>query len=246
LIGIGIGIPGVLDRNTGRIILVPFAEEWTKYNLLEGMKSRFTCPVCFENSVNLGALGEKWRGCGVPFHNIFYINYSIGIGSALIINDELFTGSNGVAGEIGYSIPSPSHIRTNFKEEGVLEELISGKALDERIKSLNLGLNSLKELFESKSEVFENLRQDILAKVKDLFFVILLASISVINPSVVILSGRIGINLGKLLKEDWEKALNAHFRFPPKLLISEQGSMANVYGAVRLALSHIDDELSAS
>lgn len=246
LLSIGIGIPGVIDADTGKIILVPFAEKWGEYNLVEGLQNLYSCPIVFENSVNLGALGEKWKGLGVDYANILYINYSIGIGSALIINNELFSGSNGIAGEIAYSIPSPSYKRDSFEEIGSLETLISGKALDTRVKKMDIGFNSLKELFESDDNQFDPIREEILREIKELFFVILLASITVINPAVVILSGRIGINVGRLLKDEWEEALKAHVRFPPKLLISEKGSFANVNGAVRFALSNIKEDLSAS
>jgi predicted NBD/HSP70 family sugar kinase len=170
----------------------------------------------------------------------------VGIGSALILNDKLFTGTNGIAGEIGYSIPSPSHIRSSFYEEGALEALISGRALDEKVKALKIGFYSLKELFESSDTEYNSIRNVILEEIRDTFFVILLATISVINPSLVILSGRIGINIGRLLKDEWEKALQVHVSFPPQLLVSEIGSLANVNGAVRLALSNVEDELSAS
>lgn len=246
LIAIGIGIPGVIDNNTGRMILAPFAGKWSNYNIVEGLRSQYSCPIVFENSVNLGALGEKWKGLGVDHANFIYINYSVGIGSALILNDKLFTGTNGIAGEIGYSIPSPSHIRSSFYEEGALEALISGRALDEKVKALKIGFYSLKELFESSDTEYNSIRNVILEEIRDTFFVILLASISVINPSLVILSGRIGINIGRLLKDEWEKALQVHVSFPPQLLVSEIGSLANVNGAVRLALSNVEDELSAS
>jgi len=246
LLAICIGIPGVLDKATGKMILIPFAGDWTEFNILEGLQQKYRCPIAVENSVNLGALGEKRHGCGIPFQNIIYINYSIGIGSALILNNTLYTGSDGVAGEIGYAIPSPLYMRSSFKEEGALEEIISGKALDERVKAMDIGVNSLRELFESDSPKYAVVKQDILHEREDLFFVILLASISVINPSVVILSGRIGINIGRLLKDTWEKSLSAHFRFPPRLLISKSGSLANVLGAVWFALSKIEDELCAS
>ena len=243
ILSIGIGIPGVLDKTTGKIILIPFAKDWAQYNFLEELQKRYSCPIELENSVNLGALGEKANGCGISYKNILYINYSIGIGSALILNNSLFTGTNGVAGEIGYSIPSPSHIRSAFKEEGALEEIISGEALDKRIQLLGIGINSLKELFESNDSQYDSLRESIVNEIKTNFFVILLAITSVINPSVVILSGRIGINVCKLIKDEWEKSLADHLKFPPKIIISESGSLANVFGAVQIALSNIQDNL---
>ncbi len=64
---------------------------------------------------------------------------------------------------------------------------------------------------------------------------------SIVNPEVIILSGGIGFNVGRLLLPKWDAMLKANLPFPPKLICSDLGSEANVYVAVRYALSNIED-----
>jgi predicted NBD/HSP70 family sugar kinase len=245
ILSIGIGIPGVLDKKTGKMILVPFVEEWNKFDLLQELKKRYSCPITIENSVNMGALGEKWKGCGQPHKHIVYFNYSIGIGSSLILNNDLYVGNDGAAGEVGYSVPGYAFVRSGYKEAGVMEELICGQALDDKVKAMGIEPRSLKELFEFKGDRYEEIKQAILQEIYEKFFILLVSVSAMINPSAIILSGKIGMNIGKLLVGKWAAALKDHVPFPPELIVSEIGSYANVCGALRYAMQHIADDLSA-
>lgn len=236
-----IGTPGVINDNEDRIILAPFAEELSKDRILKEVKKYFDCPVTIENSVNLGAIGEKWKGCGVGYKNIIYINYGIGIGSALILNNNLYTGTNGIAGEIGFLPISPDSVYHKYNDAGALEELISGHSLDDKVTKSQLGILSMKELFSLKTTESQILQDQILKDIKKYFGVVLLNITSILNPQVIILSGGIGINIGKLLISEWEETLKTNIPFIPKILISEIDSKANVYGAIRYALRNIED-----
>lgn len=238
---VGVGIPGVLDKKSGKMILIPYATGWDNINIRQELLQIFDCPIVIENSVNLGAIGEVWKGCGKRYRNLVYINYGVGIGSALIINGNLFTSKNGVAGEIGYAAVSPEYILKEYNVEGSLEQLISGHSIDMDIKNSELGISSLNELFEINIPEAIKKRNSILNQIEKYFGVILINLASVINPEAIILSGGIGINVGKLLIPRWEMMLKANLPFPPKLICSEMKSEANVYGAIRYALENIDD-----
>lgn len=241
IISVGIGIPGVLDKKSGYIILAPYAEEWQKLNIMQEMKNLFKCPIAIDNSVNYGSVGEKWNGCGKSFSNIVYINYGIGIGSALIINDELFAGSNGTAGEIGYLATSSKFIRNQYKEIGILEENLSGAAIDRKIKDAKIGVNSFKEIFNANNEAAKALIANIFEDIEKNFAIILINISAILNPEAIILSGAIGINIGKRMVSKWNDVLASNLPYPPKLLISDIDNKANVYGAVIYALKCIED-----
>jgi predicted NBD/HSP70 family sugar kinase len=238
---VGVGMPGVLDSKTGKLIMIPYATGWDDINIKEAFDQIFDCPVVFENSVNMGAVGEMWRGRGRSYQNFIYIDYSIGIGSALIINGNLFTGKNGAAGEIAYAAVAPEFILNKYSVEGSLEQLISGNSIDMYIKKLGLGADSLKELFELSTPAAKKERESIISKIEKYFGVILINIVSILNPEALILSGGIGINVGKLLIPTWDKMLRANLPFVPKLICSKMGSEANVYGAIRYALESIND-----
>lgn len=238
---VGVGTPGILDRETGKIIVAPYATGWSDINIIGIFDGIFDCPVVFENSVNLGAIGEMWRGCGRNYRNLVYIDYSIGIGSAIIINGNLYTGKNGASGEIAFAVVSPEFILKEYEAEGSLEQLISGNSIDTYIQELNIGANSLKELFELNTPEAVKIRESIVDKIEKYFGVVLTNITSIMNPEALILSGGIGINVGKLLIPKWEEMLRNNLPFVPDLICSQMGSEVNVYGAVRYALENIKD-----
>lgn len=76
--------------------------KWGKVNLSEILSQALGgIPVHIENISNAAALGEKMYGKGYGCSNLIYLNLSVGIGAGIIINDQLFTGAQGYAGEIG-------------------------------------------------------------------------------------------------------------------------------------------------
>ncbi len=235
-----VGTPGVVSDGNDKIILAPFSEGIDKNNILKEIKSYFKCPVTIANTVSLGAIGEKWKGCGSGYKNIVYINYGIGIGSAYILNDSLFTGTNGVAGEIGFMVTSPESVKKEYTEVGVLEQKISGHSLD-RLVASQTEFNTLKDLFLSDSKEAKVLQSTVINDIEKYLGSALINISSVINPQVIIMSGGIGINIGKLLVSKWETMLEANNPFPPKILISEVDSYSNVLGAIRYALKNVED-----
>ena len=101
--GIGIAVPGAVDRRSGTIVYtcnVPF------HNAFVGdiFKPEFRCPVFLENDANAAALGEYKAGAAKGHSNCVMLMLGTGIGAGIIINDRLYTGANGLAGEIGHTV----------------------------------------------------------------------------------------------------------------------------------------------
>ncbi|MCM3611597.1 ROK family protein [Planococcus sp. MERTA32b] len=100
IIGIGVGVPGIVD-NDGSILLAPNLN-WKNLNLQAILEEKYSLPVIIENEANAGAYGEKKFGAGTECDNIVYVSAGIGIGVGLILNGELYKGSNGFSGELGH------------------------------------------------------------------------------------------------------------------------------------------------
>ena len=125
LASIGIAAPGPLDSASGRIIKAFTLPGWSQVPIADTISKAFAdAPTFVENDGNLGALAEYHLGAGQGADPMIYLTLSTGIGGGIIINGELFTGSNALAMEPGHmrmSLPDGSHRR--------LEELASGTAL---------------------------------------------------------------------------------------------------------------------
>lgn len=131
--GIGIGVPGVIDSETGVIIFAPNLR-WSNVALKPVLENQFEIPVFVENDVNLGTLGEQSLGAGRGVDNLVGIFIGTGIGGGIILNGKLFRGANQTAGEIGHVILKPGGPRCSCGNRGCLEALASRTAISRYVR----------------------------------------------------------------------------------------------------------------
>ena len=102
--GIGIVIPGVLDRRSGRVLHAPTLH-WRNVNLLEPLQKEFEgVDIHLENSGKACALSQIWsvRGEGTTLNDIVFVSVSDGVGVGVVMNGELIRGRHNTAGEFGH------------------------------------------------------------------------------------------------------------------------------------------------
>jgi len=129
LSGIGIGVPGVADRRQGLVVSCPNLPILDGLLLGPLLSQELGVPVYVDNNTNLICLGEHTAGLGQGIHNLAVIFVGSGVGCGLIINDELYEGSDGAAGEFGHMIVVPNGLQCSCGAHGCLEMYCSGKAL---------------------------------------------------------------------------------------------------------------------
>ncbi len=95
-----VGVPGAVDPRTGRLSLTPNIEGWQDFDVLSYLRGRFGPQVAIENDVNLAMLGEQALGCASQCRNAAFLALGTGTGLGLLIDDKLFRGTHGAAGEI--------------------------------------------------------------------------------------------------------------------------------------------------
>lgn len=134
IVGIGIAVPGIVDE-TGQILFAPNLG-WENVGLKGIIENHFHLPVTINNEANAGALGEKIFGAGKDVSHFVYVSLGIGIGTGIIINDELYKGCNGFAGEIGHVTIESNGKKCTCGNKGCWELYASENALLEQAKSL--------------------------------------------------------------------------------------------------------------
>ena len=95
-----VGIPGAIDPGTGRVSLTPNIAGLEDFDVLGFLRGRFGPDVAIENDVNLAMLGEQALGCASRCRNAAFLALGTGAGLGLLIDDKLFRGAHGAAGEI--------------------------------------------------------------------------------------------------------------------------------------------------
>ena len=101
--GIVIGCPGVIDKKKEKIIIAPNLK-WENISLKSELEKRLKIPTLLENDVNLLTTGEAIYGAGKGAMVVIGVFIGTGIGGGIVINNRLFDGYNGTAGEIGHII----------------------------------------------------------------------------------------------------------------------------------------------
>ena len=233
-----IGIPGIIKD--GKSFLAPFTEQYLEQDMIETLQESFEADVILENCVNLGVIGERWKGVGVKYNDLTYIAYGVGLGAAHIVDGKLYRGANGAAGEIGFMITDPVNIDNNYGDVGSLEEVLSRSKIEKYLNSGNFDEEIIKliQRYKDGGDMYAKLLVDEIA----LNFGMALVSISaLLNPEAIIIAGGLGANLGKLFIERWKKILSNHVPFVPELLFSELNHTETMLGAVMTGIIHIHE-----
>ncbi len=100
--GIGIGVPSIVDVEKGIVYNVINIPSWERVELKSILEKEFGIPVFINNDVNCFVLGEQRYGQAKGFASLVGLTIGTGLGSGIIINDQLYSGANCGAGEIGY------------------------------------------------------------------------------------------------------------------------------------------------
>lgn len=133
LSGIGIAVPGVVEPDTGYVVVTPNMS-LSGVPLGEQLESRFRAPVALGNDCNLGALGEAWLGSARKARSMVAILVGTGIGAGFVRNGKLWRGARESAGEIGHMIMQIGGPKCGCGNCGCLEALASRSAIERELR----------------------------------------------------------------------------------------------------------------
>ena len=114
-----VGIPALIDPATGLATAGPNIH-WQGLDLLGMLREHLTLPFEVDNDVNLGALGQAWRGAGRGAHSFVLISIGTGIGGAVVIDGHLIRGRHNAAGEVAYFPAAPEWRGAQWRGAGRL------------------------------------------------------------------------------------------------------------------------------
>ncbi len=132
-IGVGIGSPGPLDRETGVVLITPNLG-WTNFPLRDRVSAGVGLPAALDNDANCATLGEWWIGAARGAQHVIGLTIGTGIGGGIILNGQLYHGASGIAGEVGHISIEANGRRCNCGNYGCLEAYASGTAIATRAR----------------------------------------------------------------------------------------------------------------
>jgi glucokinase len=228
---IGIGMPGPTDA-TNRIARVGInLPDWQDIPLAEWMENLTQLPTTLANDANCAAIGEAWLGAGQNIANFILLTLGTGVGGAIFLNGQLFTGSYGAAGELGLITLYPEGYPCNSGNQGSLEQYGSIGAIRRMTGKTPLELGELAQKGDREARQFWQQYGTILgAGIASLIYVL--------TPEAVILGGGIATSATYFFpatEAEIKRRVHPSSRVGLKLLKAQLGSNAGTIGAAKLA-----------
>lgn len=132
-LGVGIGAPGTVDRDTGLVMAAPNLK-WYNFPLVARMTELTGRPVTLDNDANCATYGEWWLGAARGGRNVVGVTIGTGVGGGIIVDGHVYHGSSDAAGEIGHITIDLNGRRCGCGNYGCLEAYASGSAIAERAR----------------------------------------------------------------------------------------------------------------
>jgi glucokinase-like ROK family protein len=127
--GIGIGVPGPVEFDTGRPIAPPIMPGWDRYSVRDRF-AEYRVPVWVDNDVNVMAMGERRAGIARGHDNVVFVKIGTGIGAGIVVKGKLHRGAQGCAGDVGHiQVTDDPAVVCRCGNVGCLEALAGGGAL---------------------------------------------------------------------------------------------------------------------
>jgi len=246
VIGVGMGIPGPIDRRTGTIGSASILPGWVGLAPAEEMARRLELMVEIDNDANVGALAEVYWGAGRGCSEVTYIKASTGIGAGIVISGQLHRGAVGTAGEIGHTTVDEQGPLCRCGSRGCLETVAGGAAVVEQVRSTrskDLTLGRVLELAAAGDPACRRAIADAGRQIG----VSMAAVCNILNPELIVVGGHLS-EAGDMLLGPLRESLRRYaVRAAVESVAVVQGVLgerAEMLGALALVLQSSDRFLS--
>ena len=131
MIGVGIGVPGPLDRDSGVVVETPNLG-WRNVPLRDMVSRELGLPVVLDNDANCAAFAEWWLGAGRGAGSLIGLTLGTGIGGGVILAGDVYHGASDAAGEVGHMSVDFDGRPCACGSRGCVEAYASGPAIAAR------------------------------------------------------------------------------------------------------------------
>jgi len=246
-----------------RVELAPSIDGWERLELGRELRAAFPgAAISMGTDTKTAAQAEARWGALVDCDPAIYLNLGTGLAAAIVTGGRVLSGSQGAAGEIGYSLREPADVGRSDGLRIPLEEMVSGQALQRRAASLVRGMRSANSGGASPvvasadghgltaAEVFGAAASDpdlndlVTEFVDELAFHVVNLAIAV-NPARIAVGGGITRSWDRISPR-LEEALRSSAPYPPELVLGHFPQEAPLLGAVALAVDAAAADLASA
>lgn len=195
--GIGISMPGIVKEN-GFLLTAGAIQSFFGLNLKQEIEERTGIFTKIENDANAVAIAEKWLGNASDKRNYVCVILGTGVGGGIVINDQVYRGHNGMAGEFGWMIIDGIKDITDIETKSITQRaaivcgLINQYNIQAR-KRKEKEVTDAREIFQ-KEEDGEQLAIEVVDQFLDDLAVGILNLIGCFDPEIILIGGAISSN----------------------------------------------------
>ncbi len=225
LLGIGIGIPGILDYENGRVI-TSVNLNWEDVKFVDELKRRLAtdAPIKLLGDTLASALGEYYFGAAQKCNNYIYIAIGTGIGGGIVIDGKVLRGMSGLSCAIGHYVFDPHGEECSCGLQGCPELILSGrgiinltrKYIDEgkfSTEICNTDNLSTEEIIQA-AKTNDVLALAVFKEFGEILGKVLVNCVVVINPAMLVISGGLGIAIYDLIRPHIKTELSKYLLEP--------------------------------
>lgn len=260
VLGIGIGLPGIMDTVSGVCFWSPNFTHWKDVPIGATIGERLGLPTFILNDAKCAALGEYLYGAGQGAHHMVMITLGTGIGGAFVVDGKLLLGPNGSVGEVGHHTVRPNGRRCGCGNFGCWETTCARDAIIECAdRKLQAGRESRLRQLAPRGELTPShitqaavegdpVAREVLDEIGFWVGVGTANLINMLNPERFVIGGGIA-QAGDLLLEPVRRTVDSRAvplqRRTAQIVPAQLGDNAGVMGAAVLVLDRLENITAA-
>ncbi len=129
VLAIGLTVPGRVDHENGIVYNLPNLKQWKNVPIKALIEGELKIPLFLERDTNSNILYLKWDEYPDEKANMAYVSITEGLGAGILIDDNVYHGEHGLAGEAGHTTINPDGGRCNCGNIGCIELYASNPAI---------------------------------------------------------------------------------------------------------------------
>jgi glucokinase len=248
VMAVGVGAPGVIRMDKGIVVKSPNFPDWNNLPLRDELEKSLRIPVNIENDANAAAIGEQWRGAGQGIDSMILLTLGTGVGGGIILNNKIWQGADGMAGEVGHMTLIPDGRPCGCGNTGCLEMYASARGIVRSYREAS-GMTEATQASEvTSATIYEAARNGdavALRVMKDmgrLLGIGIANLINIFNPQMIVVGGGVKDAWDLFIGATHEEIMRRAFQVPAertKIVPSMLGDDAGMIGAAAGALQRI-------
>src|SRR4051794_5922650 len=238
--GIGIGVPGPVEFDSGRPFNPPIMPGWDGFSIPAWFAGRYAAPVLVDNDVNIMARGEHWVHWR-DIEHLLLVKVGTGIGCGIVAGGEIHHGARGAAGDIGHIRATSEDVVCRCGNVGCLEAVAGGQALAQRLAAEGADTHNSRDvvaLVRAGDATAMRMVRDAGRSLGE----VLAGTVNFFNPAVIVIGGDIAEAHAQLLAGVREGIFSRSLALATRdlrIVPCRLGDRAGMMGAAIMAIDHV-------